>query len=75
MVLPEFLVLFRDGCWHIECGNQMFGSYETLVSATAAAIKVARFNLVNLPTRVRVEGIDGKYETVWDPEEPGVYQF
>ena len=46
----------------------MFGSYETLVGATAAAIRVARFNLVNLPTRVRVEGIGGKYETVWNPE-------
>ena len=75
MVLPEFLLLFRDGSWHIECGSQMFGSYGTLVSATAAAIKVARFNLVNLPTRVVVQGADGKHETVWDPEEPDVYQF
>ena len=48
MMLPEFLILFRDGSWHIECGNQMFGSYETLVSATVAAVKVARFNLMNL---------------------------
>jgi hypothetical protein len=50
MVLPEFLILFRDG-------------------------KVARFNLVNLPTRVVVQGADGKHETVWDPDEPDVYQF
>jgi hypothetical protein len=75
MVLPEFLILFRDGSWHIGCGNQIFGSYETLVSATAAAVKIARFNLVNLPTRVVVEGADGKQETVWDPDEPDVYQL
>jgi len=75
MMLPEFLILFRDGSWHIECGNQMFGSYETLVSATVAAVKVARFNLMNLPARVVVEGTDGEHETVWDPEEPDVYQF
>src|SRR5688572_4986546 len=48
MVLPEFLIVFRDGSWHIECGNQMFGSYETLVSATTAAIKIARFNLAKI---------------------------
>jgi hypothetical protein len=53
----------------------MFGSYETLVSATVAAVKVARFNLANLPIRVLVEGVDGKQETVWDPEEADVYQF
>jgi hypothetical protein len=75
MVLPQFLILFRDGSWHIECGNQMFGCYETLVSATVAAVKVARFNLANLPIRVLVEGVDGKHETVWDPEEADVYQF
>jgi hypothetical protein len=74
MVVPEFLILFREGSWHIECGNQLFGSYETLVSATAAAVK-ARFNLSHLPTRVLVEGIDGKHKTVWDPEEPDVYEF
>jgi hypothetical protein len=59
----------------MECGNQMFGSYETLVSATGAAIKIARFNLASLPTRVVVEGTDGNHETLWDPEEPDVYQF
>jgi len=67
MVWPEFWILFRDGSWHVECGNQMFGSYETLVSATAAAVKIARIDLMNLPTRVVVEGADGNHETVWDP--------
>jgi hypothetical protein len=53
----------------------MFGSYETLVSATAAAVKIARVNLVNLPTRVVVERTDGDRETVWDPPEPEVTGF
>ena len=75
MVLPEFLILFREGSWHIECGNEMFGSCQTLIGATVAAVKIARFNLANLPACVLVEGVDGKHETVWDPEEPDVYQF
>jgi hypothetical protein len=75
MVLPEFTIRFRNGSWHIACGNQMFGSYETLVSATATAVKIARVNLVNLPTRVVVERTDGDRETVWDPPEPDESRF
>jgi hypothetical protein len=60
---------------HIACGNQMFGSYETLVSATAAAVKIARVDLMNLPTRVVVERTDGDRETVWDLPEPEVNRF
>jgi hypothetical protein len=66
-MLPEFLIQFRNGSWHIACGNQMFGSYETLVSAITAAVKIARVNLVNLPTRVVVERTDGDRETFGTP--------